>query len=149
MAKDSVRRSRVWVGINAVAGVYNATKRIRNDPIERVGETSCGFVQSMRTWLQAAWNGSFSMRFRAKKSEQVTCQASSGRYRKRETDRRDNATGNWRFHCIMADFRFLARNDSVRLVTFIMAFKNMNGVRSRASTRAFGRTWSLTHRVSP
>lgn len=57
-----------------------------------------------------------------------------------------------RFHCIMADFRFLARNDSVRLVTFIMAFKNMNGAgeqTARASTRAFGRTWPLTHVACP
>lgn len=40
----------------------------------------------------------------------------------------------------MADFRFLARNDSVRLVTFVMAFKNLNGGWRRECTRAFGRT---------
>lgn len=107
----------------------------------RVGEASCN---TLVTFPTSARNCTLFPRdsariFLARVTSAARTHAVCGRYGKRETDRRDNATGNWRFHCIMADFRFLARNDSVRLVTFIMAFKNMNGARA---AREQARVWA-------
>lgn len=45
----------------------------------------------------------------------------------------------------MADFRFPTRNDSVRLVTFVMAFKNLNGELCRAYRAGTSALGGLTH----
>lgn len=145
----------VWVGVNSV-DEYLQSRRNAFETIpasSRVGEASCNTLvtcfQPLHTKLHT-----FSTRFEYFSRVLHVRRAYPRRvwevWKERETDRRDNATGNWRFHCIMADFRFLARNDSVRLVTFIMAFKNMNGARAaREQARVWADVATNTPRCPP
>lgn len=137
------------VGRNKLGRRYLQSRRNAFETIpasNRVGEASCNTLVTFPRSNLCTRNCTLFFRFRANIFRACYVRRAYPRrvwevWKERETDRRDNATGNWRFHCIMADFRFLARNDSVRLVTFIMAFKNMNGARAarERSARLGGR----------